>query len=268
MTQRCPNLKKIRFKYFRSNDEEEGPSEHLSKLAVLDHLTQLSIGCANFYEHKIFNLLEVRGDQIVNLEMVEVDEVNLNAILLLGSHCVNLHKLCLHGCHFTIEIEDARLVDELCCKSVNISDPDSRPKRLRLTSLSNDLIVPFEKLQSLDIYLTSPTHLPIFQYLVYHASNLETLIFDQFYCDYDETLIHQSLFEWNALENLKELQIGHGSRLSVVTVNIILAQCHQLQKLGKLDQWGQIDRHQIESIRKEIEARNMDLTIICNETIS
>ena len=69
------------------------------------------------------------------------------------------------------------------------------------------------------------------------------------------------------MEYLKELQIGHGSRLSVVTVNIILAQCHQLQRLGKLDQWGQIDRHQIDSIRQEIDARNLDLSIICNELI-
>ena len=85
------------------------------------------------------------------------------------------------------------------------------------------------------------------------------------YSDYEETLIHQSLFEWNSLEYLKELQIGHGSRLSVVTVNIILSQCHQLQRLGKIDQWGQIDRDQIESIRKEVNARNFDLQIICGD---
>ena len=76
----------------RTNNDEEGQGEHLSKLAVLDHLTQWSISSANFYEHQIFNLLEVRGDQLVHLELVEVDEVNLNAILLLGSHCINLQN--------------------------------------------------------------------------------------------------------------------------------------------------------------------------------
>ena len=31
------------------------------------------------------------------------------------------------------------------------------------------------------------------------------------YSDYEETLIHQSLFEWNSLEYLKELQIYLGA---------------------------------------------------------
>ena len=88
-------------------------------MAVLDHLTQISISGANFYEHQIFNLLEVRGDQILNLELVEVDEVNLNAILLIGAHCINLKKLCLHGCHWQMQVEDARMVDKLCFKAIS-----------------------------------------------------------------------------------------------------------------------------------------------------
>ena len=60
------------------------------------------------------------------------------------------------------------------------------PKRVRLTSLSsfNDLRRPFEKLKSLNVYLKSPTHVPILQYLVHQAINVENLIFDQFYSDY------------------------------------------------------------------------------------
>ena len=134
---------------------------------------------------------------------------------------------------------------------------------MRLTSLSSntDLTRPFEKLSSLNVYLKSPTHVPIFQYLVHQATQVETLIFDQFYSDYSETLINTSLFEWSPLENLKELTIGHGSQLSIVTVNVILANCSQLAKLGRLDQWGHVNRQQIASIRGEIQARNLDLVI-------
>ena len=136
-------------------------------------------------------------------------------------------------------------------------------KRLRLTSTSSmaDLKKPFESLKSLNVYLKSPTHMPIFQYLVNQATNLEILHFDQFLCDYNESLINRSLFEWSSLEKLKELQIGHGSKLSIVTVNVIIANCGQLAKLGRLDQWGQVSRQQIKSIRKEIQARNFDLCI-------
>ena len=60
-----------------------------------------------------------RGDQIINLELVDIDEVNLNAILLIGEQCLNLQKLCLHGCHFQIQPEDVGTVDSLCrAKSV------------------------------------------------------------------------------------------------------------------------------------------------------
>ena len=95
-----------------------------------------------------------------------------------------------------------------------------KQKRVRMTSTSSlEEIKPFENLQSLDIYLKSPTHMPIFQLLVSLSKNLESLIFDQFYCDYEESLINRTLFEWNSLKTLKNLTIGHGSRLSIVTVN-------------------------------------------------
>ena len=132
-----------------------------------------------------------------------------------------------------------------------------------MTSISSftDVKRPFEKLKSLNVYLKSPTHVPIFQYLVYQAIHVESLTFDQFYSDYSESLINRSLLEWSSLENLKELKIGHGSQLSIVTVNVILANCNQLAKLGRLDQWGQVNRQQITSIRGEIQARNFDLVI-------
>lgn len=77
LVKRCPNLRKIRFKYFRDreifannntnpdNNADKEEQDHLAKLCALDHLTQLSITCANFYEHQIFHLLEVRGDQVI-----------------------------------------------------------------------------------------------------------------------------------------------------------------------------------------------------------
>jgi hypothetical protein len=52
--------------------------------------------------------------KMVHLEMVDIDQVNFNAILLLGAHCPNLKKLCLHGCHFQIQPEDSSTIDALC----------------------------------------------------------------------------------------------------------------------------------------------------------
>ena len=119
LVKRCPNLNKLRFKYHRNSSNED--EDHLAKLCVLDHLTQLSISCANFFEHHLFQVLEVRGDQIVHLELVDVDEINLNGILMLGANCTNLKKLCLHGCHFQMQPEDVGTVDALCQSKIHES---------------------------------------------------------------------------------------------------------------------------------------------------
>ena len=119
LVKRCPNLNKSRFKYHRNSSNED--EDHLAKLCVLDHLTQLSISCANFFEHHLFQVLEVRGDQIIHLELVDVDEINLNGILMLGANCTNLKKLCLHGCHFQMQPEDVGTVDALCQSKIHES---------------------------------------------------------------------------------------------------------------------------------------------------
>ncbi len=65
LVRRCPNLKKIRFKYsqgLRTKADEE--DLHLAELASLNSVTQISITSANFYEHHVFQLLELRGDQV------------------------------------------------------------------------------------------------------------------------------------------------------------------------------------------------------------
>ena len=64
LVKKCPNVRKLRFKYFRETSNED-QHDHLAKLCDLNFLTQLSISCANFFEHHLFQLLEVRGDQVI-----------------------------------------------------------------------------------------------------------------------------------------------------------------------------------------------------------
>ena len=91
LVQRCPNIKKIRFRYIRYVSttyvyifcnffcegvralhitnyfwnfrdttivDEQDKNDHLAKLSALNYLTQVSITCANFYEHQVFQFLE------------------------------------------------------------------------------------------------------------------------------------------------------------------------------------------------------------------
>ena len=52
-----------------------------------------------------------------------MDEVNLNAVLLIGGQCLNLQKFCLHGCHFQMQPEDANAVDVLCREKLVCGEP-------------------------------------------------------------------------------------------------------------------------------------------------
>ena len=92
---------------------EDGNFTHLAELCNLEGLNGLDLTGADFFSHSIFQLLEVRGDQISTLSLNDVDEMNLNAVILIGDRCPNLTKLELIKCHYQMEIGDARSVDRL-----------------------------------------------------------------------------------------------------------------------------------------------------------
>ena len=73
----------------------------------------MNLTSADFFSHSVFQLLEVRGDQISSLVLADIDEMNLNAVILIGDRCPNLTKLKLIKCHYQMEIEDLHSVDRL-----------------------------------------------------------------------------------------------------------------------------------------------------------
>ncbi len=128
---------------------------------------------------------------MVNLEVVDVDEMKLNTVIHIGTDCPNLKKLCLQGCHFQMQPGDWTMVDALCNANSHQhqnSNLFSKRERKRLRLIDGGGVLLFDNLRSFDIYLKSPAHMPVFQLILSHAPNLEKLIFDQFYSDYDESL--------------------------------------------------------------------------------
>ena len=144
----------------------------------------------------------------------------------------------------------------------------STTKRIRSTSsgcsdpkYDTHLSAPFRHLNELDIYLNSPTHLPVLQYILTFSIRITHLTFEQFITDYDESLIMTTLFSWNGLKILTELKIIKGANLSINTLNQVIQNCPELRKLGQVSTWGKINKYQLETIRKEIKLRNFDLVI-------
>ena len=96
-----------------NTNPEEDTFGHLAELCTLESLHGLDITGADFFAHSIFQLLEVRGDQITSLALNDIDEINLNAVILIGDRCSNLSRLSLIKCHYQMDVGDTRSVDKV-----------------------------------------------------------------------------------------------------------------------------------------------------------
>ena len=120
--------------------EEEG-FNHLAELCALECLNEIDLSGSDFFSHSIFQYLDVSGDQISNLVLHDIDEMNLNAVILIGDICPNLKSFALIQCHFQIEIEDSlaveRIVNERCKQNDDISKSfsNSSKKNSNLTQV-------------------------------------------------------------------------------------------------------------------------------------
>ena len=149
-----------------------------------------------------------------------------------------------------------------------VSSQKISTKRIRTSSTSSvdpkeniHLPPPFQQLECLNVHLNSPAHLPIFQYIISFSKSITSLVFEQFYADYEESLIITTLFSWNNLEKIEELRIVNGANLSLHTLNEVIHNCPNLRRIGKISSWGKIGKHQLETIKNEIKLRNFDLAI-------
>ena len=112
---------KLQLCFFRTSigDRKDNPIldvenfNHLAELCTLEALNELELSGSDFFSHSIFQYLDVRGDQISSLVLHDIDEMNLNAVILIGDRCPNLRSLALIQCHYQIEIEDALSVERI-----------------------------------------------------------------------------------------------------------------------------------------------------------
>lgn len=61
----------------------------------------------------MYRLLEVRGDQLTRICLESMDELNLNAVILIGDQCPELKELSLVHCYFQMQPDDPLMVEKL-----------------------------------------------------------------------------------------------------------------------------------------------------------
>jgi hypothetical protein len=65
----------------------------------------------NFEQSKIQEDFKFPGCSLTSLELTRVDELNLNAILMIGAGCARLQRLTIAYCHYTVEDNDRRRLE-------------------------------------------------------------------------------------------------------------------------------------------------------------
>ena len=69
----------------------------------------------------------MRGEQITNLVLRDIDEMNLNAVILIGDRCSNLRIFTLIQCHFQMEIGDTLAVERIISERLKKIENTIRP---------------------------------------------------------------------------------------------------------------------------------------------
>ena len=242
----CPKLKNLRLVYnpvvSRLSDSESDCPD-LAIISKLPNLTQLCVMSADFYSHSLFTVVTGMGSRLTKVELSNVDELNLASLVMIGDHCMQITSLAICCCHYTPEHSDRGKLEQLCTPQARTGD--SRP---------------FYRLKSATFILTTPAHLPIMKYPLFFATNLEELKLNQIYQPLEDTFL-SSLVSWNPLQSLVNFTLTPGPHFTLMAANILIQACPRIQYIGKVSTWGRVEREELVAFKREIVARNMELTI-------
>jgi len=53
----------------------------------------------------------------------------------------------------------------------------------------------------------------------------------------------------------------NGPHLTIIAANILIQACPKLKRLGRLSNWGGVEKDQVAAVAKEIRTRNLDIVL-------
>ncbi len=165
-----------------------------------------------------------------------------------------LFSIKLYNITVQIDPTDESRVDAIC-STMEKADPNDQTSRR----------CPFSSVTSLDLRLNSPAHLTLAGLCLYGPRALRSLRLALL----PQGLLDDSLLQGAVLgrlsrssqRSLRGLRLGPGP-LGVHAVNAALGHCPRLRTLGDLDRWSELTPVQVSDLRREAEARNLDLELV------
>ncbi|KAJ9596998.1 hypothetical protein L9F63_011980 [Diploptera punctata] len=202
--------------------------ENLSSLVELTHLNTFKVKNCHFVDSYMNNFFEKSGLKLKVLEMGDIKNANLSAIL---RNCSNLKYLCLYSCDINLETVDKK--EEMMSHFLN----------LRILKLNSNAYKGF------------------FHPFIYFYRNLKV-----FHADRTEKINDKFVnvtLEFEGFRNLEEFVVSY-CPLSITTAHALINSCPNIKFLGCLENWYSISDIDFVEIRNRIRRENMALKLLKN----
>lgn len=204
----------------------------LSKLIRLNYLKELKLTRVSQYIQSFNLVIRLVGHQLLHLHLEDSEGIPLNSLLLIGNCCRNLTSLVIHNSYFV----DYHRLDE------PVSDFNQST---------------FSELKELywDVRNTSV----LLEDILCNAVDIEYL-----QVGYSTRLEHKNLvniFSVNPMKCLKELSVEHSDNMNMVTVQMILDSCPNLEVLSELRRWQAISEVDLRIFQDLIRTKNFNLNV-------
>ncbi|XP_054014083.1 uncharacterized protein LOC128895482 [Hylaeus anthracinus] len=202
----------------------------LTILATLDYLKELKLLSCDFYTHGIKTLLEIKGCAIISLHLEHVEEIDLNALILISQYCPDIRDLVFYNCEF---LEHAAL----------------HPRKLAVR--------PFQCLERIKcVAECANMHL---EFLLSHCINIKFIQLGSSTGIGDDTM--RRILLQNPMSKLEELKILYSHDLSMKTVQLLMQNCDNLRRLSELESWQGISPTELNIFREDLKTTNTNLDI-------
>lgn len=210
---KCPYLIQISLHWVETD---------LSVLTELKHLQDIKLANCNALNINLRGLLEVRGYNIMSLELHEVTEVDL---LMIGIFCTNLRKMNL-VCEF-------------------------QPHGEYFIGMNIPLFKHLEELMFRSQYS---------ECLFFNCRNIKKLEITK--CnDFGDNAL-EILLGKNPLKKLEVLKVVNCGLLSLNSLHLLLESCENLRILEGLDSWGGVTKLQVAELCSEMKKKNLNIEIL------
>ncbi|XP_076685474.1 uncharacterized protein LOC143377727 isoform X1 [Andrena cerasifolii] len=202
----------------------------LTVLATFDYLKELKLLSCDFYAHGIKTLLEIKGRTITSLHLEHVEQIDLNALILISQYCPDIKSLVFYNCEF-------------------LEHAPAYPRRLT--------VPPFRSLERIKcVAECANMHL---EFLLSCCINIRFIQLGSSTGIGDETM--RRIFLGNPLSKLEELKILYSHDLSMKTVQLLMQYCHNLRRLSELESWQGISPAELNSFKEQLKSTNTNLDI-------